>query len=85
MNDESAPIETRRVAVRSLANLATGAEYLVHQSTQGAIPAELSQAVAVDMHQLPWDDLRAQANELYPLPPSKDNKPIASIRRTDST
>jgi hypothetical protein len=74
MSDMTASAEARRAAIQGLARIRAGAEYLIAQARDTAIPAELAQAVAADLHQIPWDDLRAAAVELYPLAVSKSSR-----------
>ena len=78
--EPGAPAEARRAAIHGLAQIRTGAEYLLQQSEAGEIPADLTQAVAADLHQVPWDNLRELAIKLYPLSLSKENKPFPAIR-----
>jgi putative heme-binding domain-containing protein len=80
MLDVNASPETRRAALQSLARLRAGAEFLLDQSQAQSLPVELMHAVAADLHQVPWDDLRARALELFPITPSKDNKSLRPLR-----
>ena len=80
IHDPQMSSESRRAAIHSLAQLRAGAEFLIEQSERGTIPADLTQAVAADLHQIPWRDLRERAVKLYPLTLSKDNKPFPAIR-----
>jgi putative heme-binding domain-containing protein len=59
--------------------LRAGAEFLLDHAEARALPAELVHAVAADLHQVPWNDLRDRALKLFPLTPSKDNKPLPSL------
>ncbi len=80
MLDADRAAELRRAAVHGLAQVRAGAEYLVARAENEGVPVDLTQAVAADLHQVPWDDLRNRANLLFPLAPAKDNQPLPSIR-----
>ena len=36
-------------------------------------------AIKAALHSAPWAEVKQRANELFPIPPSKDNRPLPSI------
>jgi putative heme-binding domain-containing protein len=79
LSDDQAPMEVRRAAIHSLAQLRAGAEFLLGQAEAQQLAASQVQAVAAELHQVGWRDLRERALKIFPLAPSKDDKPLPSL------
>ncbi|MBL8819572.1 MAG: NPCBM/NEW2 domain-containing protein [Planctomyces sp.] len=77
--DESVAIDVRRACVRAAARVNNGAAELVRQVEHDLLDGELTQAVAAALHASPSRAAREQAMRLFPLPPSKDNKPTPPV------
>ncbi|WDI44247.1 PVC-type heme-binding CxxCH protein [Bremerella sp. P1] len=76
LNDSSADLQIRRAAVKGLANNEKSAKQLLELAKSGKLDPELMQAAAAPLKIAVWNDVRNQANEIFPQPPSKDNKPL---------
>lgn len=79
LNDSSADLQVRRAAVKGLANNEKSAKQLLELAKAGKLDAELMQAAAAPLKIAVWADVRRQAAELFPQPPSKDNKPLPPL------
>lgn len=71
--------EERRAAVDALAHIRAGAEYLLQEAEAKRLSADLEQAAAASLQRVPWNDLRHRANQLFPVAPGKDNRPLPSL------
>ncbi len=70
----------RAEALRAMAKIRRGAEQLVQQAEKGDLPTDLRELAAAELSRIPWGDLRKQAVQLLPPPPTKDNALLPSIR-----
>ncbi len=71
--------EERRAAVDALAHIRGGAEYLIQEAEAKRLPADLEQAAAASLQRSAWNDLRNRANQIFPVAPGKDNRPLPSL------
>jgi putative membrane-bound dehydrogenase-like protein len=69
-------VEQRRLAVRALARTRRGAETLIKLARAKELGEELKQAAGVALSVSPWKGVKTQAARLFPLPPTKDNRPL---------
>ena len=72
-------VQLRRIAVKALATNKGGAEQLMKLVKAGTLDSALQQATAVSLSNVIFKEIRAEAQKLFPAPPSKDNKPIPAI------
>ena len=72
-------IATRRAAVRAASRVNNAAMELVKLIDDRQLDPELTQTAAAALHAAPSRNARDQAQRLFPLPPSKDNKPTPPI------
>ena len=79
LDQDKKDYDTRREALRSLARIRKGAEILVELAEDQEIPQDLQVASAAELNKLPWKDLRERGSKVFPLSPSKENKPLPSI------
>src|SRR5690606_37486303 len=79
IQDEKAPVHVRRGAVRAVALTRNGAQRVVQLAEKQQLNAALQSAAAASLHPAPWDDIKQQAAKLFPLPPSKGNKPLPPV------
>lgn len=79
VKNEDLQIERRRAAVASVAKTQAGARAIVKQHSEAPLEDLLLPAVASALHSASWPDIKQQAAKLFPLPPSKDNRPLPSI------
>ena len=73
------PLERRILAVRALGKTNSGAGDLLWRAEQGKVAPEIEAAVAATLHSVPWGYIKDKAKDIYPLPPSADDKPLPSI------
>ena len=73
------PAELRKMSVQGAAQAKHGADMLVEMVRKNEVDDELKPAFALALHGARFRDTKAAANELFPLPPSKDNKPLPAI------
>eukprot|EP00913_Durusdinium_trenchii_P028342 g26570.t1 len=79
LDDRNMPVAIRREAARSFAKSRNGALDLVKRAGSRKLDSRLKQAVAAALHAAQWRDVKEQANKLFPLPPSKNSKPLPPI------
>lgn len=79
LNSADTDIEIRRAAVRGIAKSRQGMSALLSRIEDGKLDAALTSVAAAEMHQASWRDMREKAQQLFPLPPSKDAEPLPSI------
>ncbi len=77
-NDEAAS-ELRRAAARATAGTKNGAQRLIAMAKADELDSGLVPAVASKLHSSPDAGIRQEAVKLFPLPPSKNNKPLPPI------
>ncbi|MDA1015219.1 MAG: NPCBM/NEW2 domain-containing protein [Planctomycetota bacterium] len=77
--DDKQPLGLRREAARGYARSPQGAVELLALAKAGKIDATLKQAVAASLHSSTIKGVKEAALKLFPLPPSKNNKPIAPL------
>ncbi|MGH7199433.1 MAG: PVC-type heme-binding CxxCH protein, partial [Planctomycetaceae bacterium] len=71
--------QVRREAVRALAKVRGGAMELVKRSRAGSLDPSLTEAAAAALHAAQWEDVRAQAETLFPRPATKNAEPLPPI------
>jgi putative membrane-bound dehydrogenase-like protein len=79
IHDRKAPVAVRREAVIAFAKTRNGAKELLSLAQEKKLDSSLTPAVASALHTVTWRDIKAQAVKLFPLPPSKNNKPLPPI------
>ena len=73
------PAELRRQATQAVGASRYGAQTLIKMAGQDEIDTQLIPAVAASLHASSIKEVRDQAQKLFPLPPSKDAKPLPPI------
>lgn len=76
IDNEDVAIDLRREAVRSLAKTRGGLKRVEKLALDKKIPDGLTQVTALVMHASTSRDIKDTANKLFPLPPSKNQKPL---------
>ena len=79
INDQEAPTELRRAAARATAASKNGAQKMLALVKSNKLEKVLIPAVASKLHSSTQNDIRQQAIKLFPLPPSKNQKPLPPI------
>ncbi len=79
IRDPEVPVEVRRAAVRGAGRLQNGAMQLAALAEQKALDESLLQAVAAALHSSSSRKAKEKANQLFPPPPSKENKPLPPL------
>lgn len=73
------PAELRRQATQAAGASRYGAQTLIKMAGKNEIDAQLIPAVAASLHASSIKEIRNEAQKLFPLPPSKDAKPLPPI------
>lgn len=82
--DQSLDIAVRRACVRAASKVNKPATDLVDLYKQKKLDSQLSQTLAAALHSAPSRSTREIASQLFPLPPSKQGKPLPSIQQLSS-
>ncbi|MFT5322816.1 MAG: putative membrane-bound dehydrogenase-like protein, partial [Planctomycetaceae bacterium] len=73
------PAELRRQATQAIGSSRNGAQRLIDMVNKKEIDAQFLPAVAASLHASSDKQVRDAAQKLFPLPPSKDAKPLPPI------
>jgi putative membrane-bound dehydrogenase-like protein len=79
VGDARRDVELRRQAVRALARTRNGALALVNLAERKRLREDLRPVAGSVLGRVPWDEVKAAAARLFPLPPSKENRPLPPI------
>jgi putative membrane-bound dehydrogenase-like protein len=79
VKNDKKPLEIRRASARACASSRNGALQLLVLARKGELDAALVPAVASRLHASLDRKIRNEAVKLWPLPPSKNNKPLPPI------
>src|SRR5205085_12228252 len=71
--------EQRRQAVRALAKSKNGAAALVKLAQAHELRDELKEVAGSALGSVPFKGIKTAAAKLFPLPPTKDNRPLPSL------
>ena len=77
--DPDLPASVRDRAVRSMAGFTQGARALVDMARRGEFPAELAEVAGAAITRSMNVRLRAEAAELFPVPPLRGGKPVPQM------
>jgi putative heme-binding domain-containing protein len=72
-------VAVRQQAVRSLAQVQTGADALLKLAEERALPADLTLTATMALSNLRWEDLRTRAAQILPPPQARDAQPLPPI------
>ncbi len=73
-------IDIKRELVRAIAGSKPGAEKLLQMGTDNQLDESMKQAVGSALHDSIWNDIRRGAAKIFPMPSSKGNRSVASIK-----
>jgi putative membrane-bound dehydrogenase-like protein len=79
VRDAKRDVELRRQAVRALARTRSGARALVGLAGAKKLGEDLRPVAGLVLTKAPWREVKAEAGRLFPLPPSKDNRPLPPL------
>lgn len=79
INDSARAQDVRQEAVRGLGKSRPGVVELLKLASAKKLDDSLVQAAAFALHATSFDDIKQKANELFPLPPSKNDKPLPPL------
>ena len=79
VNSKAADLEVRRSAVRGMAKSSTGMKLLLKSIEADMLDPSLTSVAASELHRSGSREIRAKAQMLFPLPPSRDAEPLPSI------
>lgn len=77
--DEHRPDALRQEAVRGLSRTKPGAQELIKLFDEKKLDERLTQAVAAALHTAPFDDIKQAAIQRFPLPASRNDKPLPPL------
>jgi putative membrane-bound dehydrogenase-like protein len=81
VSDAKQEMSVRKLAVRGLARSRAGAQALFEMVKSNVLGEELLATVARELHGSSIREIRADAQKLMPLPPTKDGKPLPPLTR----
>ena len=68
------------LAIKRLGRIHSGAKDLIRWiDTKKELNPAIRPAIAAALHSAPWPEIRNRANELFPIAPSKENRPLPAI------
>ncbi len=79
IDQKQQPLAVRRAAVTGVARSRNSALKLAKLATDGQLDNDLKDATASALHTATWPDIKTQAAKLFPLPATKNNKPLPPI------
>jgi putative heme-binding domain-containing protein len=79
LGNSAAPAELRRRATRALARTRPGAMQLLNLARRKKLDEPLLFAAGAALSTAPWDDVRQQARELFPIAPARNNQPLPPL------
>jgi putative membrane-bound dehydrogenase-like protein len=79
VTDAQQPLELRQAATRALARSRNGGMQLVEMAEKKTLDAALLPTAGFALHAAGYGNLKAQVDRLFPLPPSKDAKPLPPV------
>ena len=72
-------MQLRRLATKAVAQTKNGAKRIIELAEQGKLDESLASAAAFPLNASSDKTIQAKAAKLFPLPPTKDNKPLPPI------
>jgi putative membrane-bound dehydrogenase-like protein len=79
VGDGKRDLELRRQAVRALARTRSGALALVNLARTKKLGPDLQPVAGAVLGQARWREVKAEAGRLFPLPPSKEKRPLPPL------
>jgi len=79
MENNKMSTDLRRAAIRNLGQTRLGTLRVMQYAQKKNVETSLEHAIAAVLHASTWKDAKDVANKLYPLPPSKDAKPLPPL------
>ncbi len=77
--DGEKPDALRQEAVRGMSRNKPGAQRLLKLFDDKKLDERLTQAAAAALHSAPFDDIKQAAAQRFPLPPSRNDKPLPPL------
>jgi putative membrane-bound dehydrogenase-like protein len=77
--DPKRELELRRQAIRIVARTRGGANSLIRLASAGKMAKELESAAGAALVLAPWKEVKSEVGKLFPLPPSKEGKPLPAF------
>jgi len=79
MESDKISIDVRRAAIKGLGRIKNGTTRVMKFVQKGDVAPSLEHVIAAVLHAAPQKNIRVFANKKYPLPPSKDAKPLPPV------
>jgi putative heme-binding domain-containing protein len=79
ISDPALDLSSRKLAIRALARVREGAAALLQLAKENRLNPELKLTASSALHEIRWEDLKAQADQLLPLPASQNAQPLPPI------
>lgn len=73
-------LPVRKEAVRALASVQEGASALLQLGRDDKLPLDLRFLAAAELHQARWPNVKKEAAEVFPLPPTASAEPLPPLR-----
>jgi putative heme-binding domain-containing protein len=77
--DGNRDVHLRKDAVRALAKAKEGAVVLLELAKTGKLPDDLTLTASTELNSVHWDQLRAEAAQVLPMPQGQDAQPLPSV------
>lgn len=79
VTDPARDVALRKQAVRALAQVQAGAADLLKLAEKQELPAELKLAASAALNSVRWDNLKARAAQLLPVPQGREAQPLPPV------
>ena len=79
VQNEKSDLSLRREAVRALAKTEPGAGALLQMAREDRLAEELRSGAGLELSKVRWENLRAEAAKLLPLPAGQNNQPLPPL------
>src|SRR5262249_36593217 len=79
LSDPKNSVDLRKRVVHALANVQEGAAALLEMAVAGKLSEDLRLSASMDLNNVRWPSLKAQASEVLPLPRSRSAEPLPGV------
>lgn len=79
VEDSHKDLAARKQAVRSLAQIQTGATELLSLAAADKLPTELKFTATTELNQVRWPELKAKASQVLPLPQGRNTEALPPV------
>ncbi len=79
VTDRSRPVALRKDALKALAKVQEGAAGVLELVRNDKLPPDLKLTASMELNAVRWENIKAEAAKLLPLPQGHDSKPLPPI------